>query len=100
MPRGPSFFSAGKSCYWQQVSLGKSICRVTRIKGEILSELRPSIPRTYTQAVLRVVSIVMAILGGLILLAGGLVFADSALAGMDELWSSITYVAIILARRC
>ena len=39
-----------------------------------MSDVRPSVPRTPAQVTLRVVSAIMAILGGLVLLGAGLVF--------------------------
>lgn len=63
-----------------------------------MSDVKPSIRRTPTQAVLRIVSIIMLILGGLTL-AGGIVaiVAGNALGlASGDLWTSITFGVIIL----
>lgn len=61
-------------------------------------DLRPSIPRTPTQAVLRIVSIIMAVLGVVVLLGGVFVLVTDPSVGLfsGDLWTVVTFGAIIL----
>lgn len=63
-----------------------------------MSDVHPSIPRTPAQATLRVVSIVMAIIGGVVVLGAGLAFwYRDRLGQSDELaWLAYSYGGIIL----
>ncbi len=63
------------------------------------ADVRPSIPRTPAQVTLRVVSAIMAILGGLMVVGDALVFLNRNQLGLaDEgMWTVLTYGAIILA---
>ncbi|WP_321971869.1 hypothetical protein [Paratractidigestivibacter sp.] len=63
-----------------------------------MSDVRPSIPRTPAQATLRVVSIVMAIIGGVVVVGGVLAFWYRDRLGLaDELsWLAYSYGGIIL----
>ena len=64
-----------------------------------MSDVRPSVPRTPAQVTLRVVSAIMAILGGLVLLGAGLVFLYGDRLGLanEGMWTVLTYGGIILA---
>lgn len=61
-------------------------------------DVRPSVPRTPTQAVLRIVSIVMLLLGALALLGGVLVLVTDGEVGAPSgnLWAVVTFGVIIL----
>ena len=63
------------------------------------ADVRPSIPRTPAQVTLRVVSAIMAILGGLMVVGDVLVFLNRNQLGLaDEgMWTVLTYGGIILA---
>ena len=63
-----------------------------------MSDVHPSIPRTPAQATLRVVSIVMAIIGGVVVLGGALAFWYRDRLGLaDELaWLAYSYGGIIM----
>lgn len=63
-----------------------------------MHDIRPSVPRTPAQATLRVVSIVMAIIGGVVVLGGGLAFWYRDRLGLaDELaWLAYSYGGIIM----
>lgn len=63
------------------------------------ADVRPSIPRTPAQVTLRVVSAIMAILGGLVVLGAVLVFLNRDQLGLadESMWTVITYGCIILA---
>lgn len=62
-------------------------------------DLEPSVPRTPTQAVLRIVSIIMAILGALVLLGGiaVIVTTNGLAAAGGDLWTVVTFGGIIVA---
>lgn len=64
-----------------------------------MSDVRPSVPRTPAQVTLRVVSAIMAILGGLVVLGAALVFLNRDQLGLAEqgMWTVLTYGGIILA---
>ncbi len=64
-----------------------------------MSDVKPSIPRTPAQVTLRIVSVVMALLGAVVVLGSALVFWNRDLLGLaDELvWTVFTYGGIILA---
>ena len=61
-------------------------------------DLKPSVPRTPAQAVLRIVSIFMALLGALALLGGVLVLATDGSVGIasGDLWAIATFGGIIV----
>lgn len=61
--------------------------------------VKPSVPRTLAQVTLRVVSAIMAILGGLMVLGAALVFVYRDRLGLAEesMWTIFTYGGIILA---
>ena len=63
-----------------------------------MHDIQPSVPRTPAQATLRVVSIVMAIIGGVVVLGGVLAFWYRDRLGLsDELvWLAYSYGGIIL----
>ena len=63
-----------------------------------MSDVHPSIPRTPAQATLRVVSIVMAIIGGVVVLGAGLAFWYRDRLGQSEelAWLAYSYGGIIL----
>lgn len=63
-----------------------------------MSDVEPSIPRTPTQAVLRIVSIIMLILGGLTLAGGVLAIVSGNALGLasGDLWTSVIFGVIIL----
>lgn len=63
-----------------------------------MHDIKPSVPRTPAQATLRVVSIVMAIIGGVVVLGGVLAFWYRDRLGLsDELvWLAYSYGGIIL----
>lgn len=60
-----------------------------------MEDLEPSVPRTPTQSVLRMVSILMGGIGALVLVGGLLVLVPSVLGGTD-LWASVTFGVMIL----
>lgn len=60
-----------------------------------MEDLEPSVPRTPTQAVLRMVSILMGGIGLLVLVGGLLVLVPGVLGGAD-LWASVTFGVMIL----
>ena len=62
-------------------------------------DVKPSIPRTPAQVTLRVVSVVMAILGAVVLLGAVLVFWYRDALGLagESMWTVFTYGGIILA---
>ena len=60
-----------------------------------MEDLEPSVPRTPTQAVLRMVSILMGGIGALVLVGGLLVLVPGVLGGSD-LWASVTFGVMIL----
>ena len=62
---------------------------------EVISGLEPSVPRTPTQAVLRMVSILMGIIGALVLVGGLAVLVPSVLGGAD-FWAAVTFGVMIL----
>ncbi len=63
-----------------------------------MHDIQPSVPRTPAQATLRVVSIVMAIIGGVVVLGGALAFWYRDRLGLsDELvWLAYSYGGIIM----
>lgn len=64
----------------------------------VINDLEPSIPRTPTQAVLRIVSILMGIIGGVALVGGVLVLAANA-AGVlpgGDVWTAATFGVMIV----
>ena len=63
-----------------------------------MRDLEPSVPRTPAQAVLRIVSIFMALLGALALLGGVLVLATDGSVGIasGDLWAIATFGGIIV----
>lgn len=63
-----------------------------------MEDLKPSIPRTPAQAVLRIVSIFMALMGALVLLGGIVVLATDGEVGLasGDLWAIATFGVIIL----
>ncbi|MDO4850090.1 MAG: hypothetical protein Q4B45_10035 [Coriobacteriia bacterium] len=63
-----------------------------------MHDIRPSVPRTPAQATLRVVSIVMAIIGGVVVLGGGLAFWYRDRLGLAEeaQWLAYSYGGIIM----
>ena len=60
-----------------------------------MEDLEPSVPRTPTQAVLRMVSILMGGIGLLVLVGGLLVLVPGVIGGAD-LWASVTFGVMIL----
>lgn len=60
-----------------------------------MEDLKPSVPRTPTQAVLRMVSLLMGCIGGLVLIGGLLVLVPGVIGGAD-LWASVTFGVMIL----
>lgn len=64
-----------------------------------MADVRPSIPRTPAQVTLRVVSAIMALLGGLVVVGAALVFLNRDQLGLTEesMWTVLTYGGIILA---
>ncbi|WP_417228866.1 hypothetical protein [Thermophilibacter sp.] len=60
-----------------------------------MQDLEPSVPRTPTQAVLRMVSLLMGGIGALVLVGGLLVLVPGVLGGAD-LWASVTFGVMIL----
>ena len=64
-----------------------------------MADVRPSIPRTPAQVTLRVVSAIMALLGGLVVVGAALVFLNRGQLGLAEegMWTVLTYGGIILA---
>lgn len=64
-----------------------------------MADVRPSIPRTPAQVTLRVVSAIMALLGGLVVVGAALVFLNRDQLGLAEesMWTVLTYGGIILA---
>ena len=60
-----------------------------------MRDLEPSVPRTPAQAVLRIVSILMGVMGALVLVGGLLVLVPSVLGGSD-FWASVTFGVMIL----
>lgn len=60
-----------------------------------MEDLEPSVPRTPTQAVLRMVSILMGGIGLLVLVGGLLVLVPGVLGGQD-LWAAVTFGVMIL----
>ena len=64
-------------------------------EGSRMEDLEPSVPRTPTQAVLRMVSILMGGIGALVLVGGLLVLVPGVLGGSD-LWASVTFGVMIL----
>lgn len=64
----------------------------------VISDFEPSVPRTPTQAVLRMVSILMAVLGG-VLMVGGVVVLVGNVMGLlpgGDLWTTVTFGVMIL----
>lgn len=63
-----------------------------------MADVRPSIPRTPAQVTLRVVSAIMALLGGLMVVGAALVFLNRDQLGLAEesMWTVLTYGGIIL----
>ena len=70
-----------------------------RTKELHMADVRPSIPRTPAQVTLRVVSAIMALLGGLVVVGAALVFLNRDQLGLAEesMWTVLTYGGIILA---
>ena len=64
-----------------------------------MADVRPFIPRTPAQVTLRVVSAIMALLGGLVVVGAALVFLNRDQLGLAEesMWTVLTYGGIILA---
>lgn len=60
-----------------------------------MEDLEPSVPRTPTQSVLRMVSILMGIIGALVLAGGLIVLVPSVLGGTD-FWAAVTFGVMIL----
>lgn len=60
-----------------------------------MEDLEPSVPRTPTQAVLRMVSILMGGIGLLVLVGGLFVLVPGVLGGQD-LWAAVTFGVMIL----
>ncbi len=60
-----------------------------------MRDLELSVARTPTQAVLRIVSILMGIMGALVLVGGLLVLVPSVIGGSD-FWASVTFGIMIL----
>ena len=60
-----------------------------------MRDLEPSVPRTPAQAVLRIVSILMGIMGALVLVGGLLVLVPGVVGGSD-FWASVTFGIMIL----
>lgn len=60
-----------------------------------MEDLEPSVPRTPTQSVLRMVSILMGGIGALVL-AGGLVVLVPAVLGGTDFWAAVTFGVMIL----
>lgn len=60
-----------------------------------MEDLEPSVPRTPAQAVLRMVSLLMGCIGGLVLIGGLLVLVPGVIGGAD-LWASVTFGVMIL----
>ncbi len=63
-----------------------------------MHDIQPSVPRTPAQATLRVVSIVMAIIGGVVVLGGALAFWYRDRLGLSEelAWLAYSYGGIIM----
>ncbi len=64
-----------------------------------MNDIKPSIPRTPAQVTLRIVSVVMALLGAVVVLGSALVFWNRGQLGLadESMWTVFTYGAIILA---
>lgn len=64
-----------------------------------MSDVKPSIPRTPAQVTLRIVSVVMALLGAVVVLGSVLVFWNRDQLGLadESMWAVFTYGGIILA---
>ncbi len=64
-----------------------------------MSDVKPSIPRTPAQVTLRIVSVVMALLGAVVVLGSVLVFWNRDQLGLadESMWTVFTYGGIILA---
>ena len=64
----------------------------------VISDLEPSIPRTPAQAVLRMVSILMGLLGGIVLLGGVAVLVGNVMGLLlgGDLWTTVTFGVMIL----
>ena len=60
-----------------------------------MEDLEPSVPRTPTQSVLRMVSILMGIIGALVLAGGLIVLVPNVLRGAD-FWAAVTFGVMIL----
>ena len=60
-----------------------------------MEDLEPSVPRTPTQAVLRMVSILMGCIGALVL-AGGLAVLVPGVLGGADFWASVTFGVMIV----
>ena len=60
-----------------------------------MRDLEPSVPRTPAQAVLRIVSILMALIGAAVLAGGLLVLVPSVIGGTD-LWAAVTFGTMIV----
>ncbi|MDO4429067.1 MAG: hypothetical protein Q4B91_06160 [Atopobiaceae bacterium] len=60
-----------------------------------MRDLEPSVPRTPAQAVLRIVSILMALIG-VAVLAGGLVVLVPSVIGGTDFWAAVTFGTMIV----
>ena len=64
----------------------------------VISDLEPSIPRTPAQAVLRMVSILMGILGAVVLLGGVVMLVGNVMELLPggDLWTTVTFGVMIV----
>ncbi len=64
-----------------------------------MSDVKPSIPRTPAQVTLRIVSVVMALLGAVVVLGSVLVILNRGVLGLadESMWTVFTYGGLILA---
>ena len=64
----------------------------------VITDLEPSVPRTPAQAVLRMVSILMGILGAVILVGGVVVLVGNVMGLLPggDLWTTVTFGVMIL----
>ena len=60
-----------------------------------MRDLEPSVPRTPAQAVLRIVSILMALIG-VAVLAGGLIVLVPSVIGGTDFWAAVTFGTMIV----
>ncbi|WP_072369474.1 hypothetical protein [Thermophilibacter mediterraneus] len=66
--------------------------------GSVISDLEPSIPRTPAQAVLRIVSILMGVIGAVALVGGVIVLAANVMGRLPggDIWTVATFGVMIV----